>query len=147
MAAKAGQLPVECSLPHDKLEEPAIGTDADAVLATHGGIAWRKVRDYLKLIFYFLCSYRLLLLIVTNIDTHVFSLPSRGPEDEHYIRVILETAANEHCETAGNPRLCIMDARAYTSAVANGYIGGGRENASKLTLILVALLGRFDMNL
>ncbi|KAG0337122.1 hypothetical protein BG004_007767 [Podila humilis] len=53
----------------------------------------------------------------------------RGPEDELYVRSILETAAFERSETATNPKLCIMDARAYSSAVANGYIGGGRENA------------------
>ncbi|KAG0012909.1 hypothetical protein BGZ81_001315 [Podila clonocystis] len=60
-------------------------------------------------------------------------LGARGPEDELYIRLILETAAEEHSRSASNPKLCIMDARAYSSAVANGYIGGGRENASWLT--------------
>lgn len=76
-------------------------------------------------------------LIGTNIDTNscgAFQIPSRGPEDELYVRAMLETAANEHPRTAASPRLCIMDARAYTSAVANGYIGGGRENASKSTI-------------
>lgn len=60
---------------------------------------------------------------------------SRGPEDELYIRMILETAAEEHSRSASIPKLCIMDARAYSSAVANGYIGGGRENASKLWVL------------
>ncbi|KAG0350637.1 hypothetical protein BG005_009825 [Podila minutissima] len=57
-------------------------------------------------------------------------LGARGPEDELYIRMILETAAEEHSRSASIPKLCIMDARAYSSAVANGYIGGGRENAN-----------------
>lgn len=58
---------------------------------------------------------------------------SRGPEDELYIRTILSAAAKQqqrantkHHRT--NPKLCIMDARAFASAVANGYVGGGREN-------------------
>ncbi|KAG0097737.1 hypothetical protein BGZ93_002086 [Podila epicladia] len=57
-------------------------------------------------------------------------LGARGPEDELYIRMILETSAAEHSRSASIPKLCIMDARAYSSAVANGYIGGGRENAN-----------------
>ncbi|KAF9430653.1 hypothetical protein BGZ94_005274 [Podila epigama] len=57
-------------------------------------------------------------------------LSARGPEDELYVKRILETAASEHGTSAFLPKLCIMDARAYSSAVANGYLGGGRENAS-----------------
>ncbi|KAG0368307.1 hypothetical protein BGZ54_002221 [Gamsiella multidivaricata] len=59
-------------------------------------------------------------------------LGARGPEDETYIRTVLTTAAREHRRSHSGrkctPKLCIMDARAYTSAVANGYVGGGREN-------------------
>ncbi|KAF9915137.1 Myotubularin- protein 3 [Lobosporangium transversale] len=46
--------------------------------------------------------------------------------------MVLNTAAREQCRTKASPKptpkLCIMDARAYASAVANGYVGGGREN-------------------
>ncbi|KAI1306465.1 hypothetical protein EDD11_004735 [Mortierella claussenii] len=55
-------------------------------------------------------------------------LGARGPEDELYIRTVLNTAAREHTGVKVLPRLCIMDARPYASAVANGYNGGGREN-------------------
>ncbi|KAF9366852.1 hypothetical protein BGX34_003952 [Mortierella sp. NVP85] len=54
------------------------------------------------------------------------------PEDELYIRTVLNTAAKEYRRAQGTarctPKLCIMDARAYTSAMANAYVGGGREN-------------------
>ncbi|KAF9203552.1 Myotubularin- protein 3 [Haplosporangium sp. Z 27] len=57
---------------------------------------------------------------------------TRGAEDELYIRTVLNTAANESRRSNHTPKiapkLCIIDARAYTSAVANVYKGGGREN-------------------
>lgn len=86
-------------------------------------------------VLFFSVLVRLSILITTVYMCVAFL--SRGPEDELYIRVILETAANEHSRSASNPKLCIMDARAYSSAVANGYIGGGRENASMLKEISV----------
>ncbi|KAG0228751.1 hypothetical protein BGX31_006464 [Mortierella sp. GBA43] len=58
-------------------------------------------------------------------------LGARGPMDELYIRTVLKTADNENRAQGYArcvPKLCIMDARAYTSAVANAYVGGGREN-------------------
>ncbi|KAG0202628.1 Myotubularin- protein 3 [Mortierella sp. NVP41] len=58
-------------------------------------------------------------------------LGARGPEDEIYIRTVLNTACKEHQLLHGHkgiPRLWIMDARAYSAAVANAYNGGGREN-------------------
>ncbi|KAF9996621.1 hypothetical protein BGZ65_007794 [Modicella reniformis] len=59
-------------------------------------------------------------------------LGTRGPEDELYIRSVLNVAAKEYRRTHGTvrlvPKLCILDARAYTSAMANAYVGGGREN-------------------
>ncbi|KAG0202885.1 hypothetical protein BGX28_004730 [Mortierella sp. GBA30] len=59
------------------------------------------------------------------------SSPHLRYSDEMYIRTVLSTAARE-CQRTKRPRvipkLCIMDARAYTSAIANGYVGGGREN-------------------
>jgi hypothetical protein len=54
--------------------------------------------------------------------------------DELYIRTVLKTADNENRAQGYArcvPKLCIMDARAYTSAVANAYVGGGRENPGK----------------
>ncbi|KAF9278279.1 hypothetical protein BGZ68_008670 [Mortierella alpina] len=58
--------------------------------------------------------------------------PERGLQDELYIRTVLSTAAKESQQAKRGsrvtPKLCIMDARAYTAAVANGYVGGGREN-------------------
>ncbi|KAG0049092.1 hypothetical protein BGZ83_006042 [Gryganskiella cystojenkinii] len=55
---------------------------------------------------------------------------SQGPEDELYIRTILSTAVKQGEEVdkkthRTNPKLCILDARAFASAVANGYVGGG----------------------
>lgn len=58
----------------------------------------------------------------------------RGPEDELYIRTILSSAAKQSdtdSKQRVSPKLCIMDARAFASAVANGYVGGGRENPGK----------------
>ncbi|KAK3846351.1 MAG: protein-tyrosine phosphatase-like protein [Linnemannia gamsii] len=58
-------------------------------------------------------------------------LGARGPEDELYIRTVLNTACREHQLLHGNkitPRLCIMDARPFKAAFGNGFQGGGREN-------------------
>ncbi|KAK3837612.1 MAG: protein-tyrosine phosphatase-like protein [Linnemannia elongata] len=71
------------------------------------------------------------LVLMRSAQPMVGFLGARGPEDELYIRTVLNTACREHQLLHGNkttPRLCIMDARAYSSAVANGYLGGGREN-------------------
>jgi hypothetical protein len=85
-------------------------------------------------------------ILISIPHVHVTFL-SRGPEDELYIRVILETASDEHSRSASDPKLCIMDARAYSSAVANGYIGGGRENASKLRKFLLIPFSTTDAQL
>ncbi|KAF9180589.1 Myotubularin- protein 3 [Haplosporangium sp. Z 767] len=72
------------------------------------------------------------LVLMRSSQPMVGLLGARGPADELYIRTVLNTAAREHHKlhptTKCTPRLCIMDARAYSAAVANGYVGGGREN-------------------
>ncbi|KAF9920011.1 hypothetical protein FBU30_010268 [Linnemannia zychae] len=76
------------------------------------------------------------LILMRSAQPMVGLLGARGPEDELYIRTVLSTACKEHQILHGHkvaPKLCIMDARAYSSAVANGYLGGGRENPGWLT--------------
>ncbi|KAF9948973.1 Myotubularin- protein 3 [Mortierella alpina] len=72
------------------------------------------------------------LVLLRSSQPMVGFLGARGLQDELYIRTVLSTAAKEfHQRKQGArvaPKLCIMDARAYTAAVANGYVGGGREN-------------------
>ncbi|KAF9126881.1 Myotubularin- protein 3 [Mortierella sp. 14UC] len=71
------------------------------------------------------------LVLMRSAQPMVGFLGARGPEDELYIRTVLNTACREHQLLYGNkntPKLCIMDARHFTSAVGNGFNGGGREN-------------------
>ncbi|KAG0013778.1 Myotubularin- protein 2 [Entomortierella chlamydospora] len=72
------------------------------------------------------------LILMRSSQPMVGFLGSRGAEDELYIRTVLNTAARErrrsHVTAKFAPKLCIMDARAITSAIANGCKGGGREN-------------------
>ncbi|KAF9572337.1 hypothetical protein EC968_009990 [Mortierella alpina] len=72
------------------------------------------------------------LVLLRSSQPMVGFLGARGLQDELYIRTVLSTAAKEsQSGKRGSrvaPKLCIMDARAYTAAVANGYVGGGREN-------------------
>ncbi|KAG9064591.1 hypothetical protein KI688_002849 [Linnemannia hyalina] len=78
------------------------------------------------------------LVLMRSAQPMVGFLGARGPEDELYIRTVLNTACREHQllhENKITPRLCIMDARAYSSAVANGYLGGGRENPALLKAV------------
>ncbi|GJJ74924.1 hypothetical protein EMPS_07282 [Entomortierella parvispora] len=71
------------------------------------------------------------LVLMRSSQPMVGFLGARGPEDELYIRTILSSAAKQagaDSKHRTSPKLCIMDARAFASAVANGYVGGGREN-------------------
>ncbi|KAF9995630.1 hypothetical protein BGZ79_010688 [Entomortierella chlamydospora] len=79
------------------------------------------------------------LILMRSSQPMVGFLGSRGAEDELYIRTVLNTAARErrrsHVTAKFAPKLCIMDARAITSAIANGCKGGGRENPALLKAI------------
>ncbi|KAG0228426.1 hypothetical protein BGW42_002218 [Actinomortierella wolfii] len=63
-------------------------------------------------------------------------LGARGHVDESFIRSILNAAAKQETQRRKrlgisqkvSPKLCIMDARGYSSAIANGVHGGGHEN-------------------
>ncbi|KAG9326465.1 hypothetical protein KVV02_001644 [Mortierella alpina] len=72
------------------------------------------------------------LVLLRSSQPMVGFLGARGLQDELYIRTVLSTAVKESQQVKRGsrvaPKLCIMDARAYTAAVANGYVGGGREN-------------------
>ncbi|CAO3566793.1 unnamed protein product [Mortierella alpina] len=72
------------------------------------------------------------LVLLRSSQPMVGFLGARGLQDELYIRTVLSTAVKEAQQVKRGsrlaPKLCIMDARAYTAAVANGYVGGGREN-------------------
>ncbi|KAF9578790.1 hypothetical protein BGW38_005244, partial [Lunasporangiospora selenospora] len=78
------------------------------------------------------------LVIMRSAQPMVGFLGSRGTEDEHYVRLVLSTAAKQHRSPISSQsplKLCIIDARGYTSAVANGYVGGGHENPGKFSTL------------
>lgn len=109
------------------LEITRIRSGAIAEFAAHGWLSWCQVRPS------FLTASFSMSLISIERATKVNSLNvCRGLQDELYVRTVLSTAAKESQQakrgSRGTPKLCIMDARAYTAAVANGYVGGGREN-------------------
>ncbi|KAF9974564.1 Myotubularin- protein 2 [Actinomortierella ambigua] len=64
-------------------------------------------------------------------------LGARGHVDESFIRSIMGAAVKQEAQRrkrlgisqrVPSPKLCIMDARGYSSAIANGVHGGGHEN-------------------